>query len=188
MAKQRKQGPPLRVSGPCLPRRWVDEAVFDGGSFTPDPGLSAILEDAVRQITTVPGEEDGGVLVRDPAGLVSFIYLANSLAGTPEAAGLYVPSPEEYGRRVVSGFGRGLLTFASIHVHPGWIPALPSTTDLTYLFRGFPENYIWAERGRDLRRYTYEPVDRWRMQRVLAGWIPAVPAKVDEPGLELFID
>lgn len=164
-----------QAAGPeaCVPGRPSfsvpeDPEVSDAGPADLSPELVRVLQDAIRQCSGIRYEEDGGVLVESPDGKVSFVHLANSLSGQARAGVLYMPSPEEYGRRVVSRFGEGLLTVASFHTHPNGMPALPSGIDLRYLFRGFPQNYIWSPEKRDLRRYAFVPdarsSGRWRME------------------------
>jgi proteasome lid subunit RPN8/RPN11 len=101
-------------------------------------------------------EEAGGIIITKD-GNFRFIKLSNRDTGTPKAGALYTVNRNEYAMIVLPWFKLGWKSYASFHTHPRW-PAYPSITDYTYLFTGFPVNYIWSGVNKHVKRFAIDQV------------------------------
>lgn len=117
--------------------------------------LHDAIAEAISQCTHSMEEEGGIILTKD--GNFQFIKLTNRDTGKPGAGSLYTVNRKEYGEIIIPLFADGWMNYASFHTHPRW-PAYPSMTDYTYLFTGFPVNYIWSGPNQHVKRFAIDQV------------------------------
>lgn len=117
------------------------------------PSLLTALRAAVTECENEDKEERGGVIIQKD-GNYEFIALRNMKAGTPEARGLWMVHPDDFGKYVVKKLCAGWKAYGSFHTHPSFT-ASPSTTDLNILFKGYSTNYIYSNRDKTLNKFTY---------------------------------
>jgi hypothetical protein len=117
-----------------------------------------------------PFEEQGGFIV-NKQGVYEFIKIPNQNAGTRIAASLYTANRDEFSRLISQPFADGKhIPYASFHTHPPGYGAGASTTDLTYLFTGFPINFVYAPDFRHLHCYTFsKDKNLWQLKRMLVS-------------------
>jgi len=99
-------------------------------------------------------EEEGGIILRN-GEVFRFIKLTNRHTGTPTAVGFFEVDPQEYAEKILPLFNEGWKNYASFHTHPTGCRARPSMVDLTRLFNGFPDNYIWSPSFKELNQFSY---------------------------------
>ena len=116
---------------------------------------------------THPLEEEGGLLL-EKDGEYLFVAIKNIHAGSQTAISLYETDKLELRDKVFSKLGEGWLMSASFHTHPCF-SATPSTTDMTYLFQGFKDNYVYAPKPKvfsvtswegDITKTTFVPLEK----------------------------
>jgi len=123
--------------------------------------LDGSLREAIQQaIAQCPGEneEEGGFIVQN-GEKYEFHHLVNQHTGTPVGVALYEPDQQQYGDRVIGSYSRGFINFGSFHTHPTGCRALPSGTDLTRLFNGQPNNFIWSPSLKELNWFAFDGND-----------------------------
>lgn len=135
-----------------------------------DDVLYAVIQQAMSECPGVNEEEGGVILTRN--GEYEFIKLRNKHTGTPTAVGLFEVDPKEYGEKVITKFDLGFRNYASFHTHPTGCRALPSTIDLSRLFRGFPDNFIWSPSMEELNLFSFDSLmsnqrETWCMKSIL---------------------
>lgn len=114
-------------------------------------------------------EEEGGFIPRKKDEF-KYFRVNNCHSGTKVAAGLYEPDRKQYGETVIASYGDGFCNWGSFHTHPFGCRALPSLTDLTRLFNGQPNNFIWSPSLHELNWFEIVSQDTtetiWRMKIV----------------------
>lgn len=127
--------------------------VIDKGTIELGRSLKEAIQCAKNECSSL-SEEEGGVIVSKDLDY-EFIKLRNQHTGNAIASGFYEADREEYGQKVIAKFEAGFKNFASFHTHPTGFRAYPSTIDLTRLFNGFPDNFIWSPSFDEIRWYSY---------------------------------
>jgi proteasome lid subunit RPN8/RPN11 len=114
-----------------------------------------------------PLEEQGGLILKKNEDYL-FVQIKNIHAGSHTAVGLYETDKTELKTKIFSRMGEGWLMYASFHTHPCF-SATPSVTDMTYLFQGFENNYVYAPKPKvfsatswegDTSKTTFMPIDK----------------------------
>lgn len=102
----------------------------------------------------VDHEEHGGIILfKNPE--YEFVKLTNLNTGTEVATALWTADRDEYCKLIIPKITKeGWKQYASFHIHPAF-SANPSIIDLTQLFLGFPINYIYSKRDKQLMEYRY---------------------------------
>ena len=148
----------------------------------PKQSLNQCLLRAILHYDDSLVEEQGGFILKEK-GLANykFIPVKNANTGAAEALCLYIADRQQFNNEVL------LLTidgeweiYASYHTHPEGCRAMPSNTDLTKLFEGFPTNYIYSP-NKELNRFDYQAVtDGWVATSVITfyGFTPINRPKV----------
>ena len=117
-------------------------------------------------------EEEGGIIL-SKGFRYEFIKLRNVHTGTPTAVCLFEVDPQEYGDKILPKILEdGFKSFGSFHTHPTGCRALPSTTDLNKLFKGFANNFIWSPSTGEFNWFVFSHVDpdgryHWKMWNLL---------------------
>lgn len=119
-----------------------------------DSTLSHALLEAVKECNHTL-EEEGGIILNKENDYL-FVKIKSIFSGTPTAIGLYETDKSELGKKVLMRMSsEGWQMYASFHTHPSF-SAEPSNTDMTYLFRGFKHNYIYAPRSKYFSLTSWE--------------------------------
>ena len=112
------------------------------------------LKRAINQCQNIDLEEEGGVILHHPDKAYMFVKIRNANTGKPLARGLWTADRAEFGKKVIPTFKDGWTVHASFHTHPQF-SVNPSMIDMTELFMGFPINYIYGNKTKQLARYTW---------------------------------
>lgn len=113
-------------------------------------------------------EEEGGFIVRKDDEY-RFHKIRNANTGTPVAEALFTADKTEFGDKIIKGemIKNKAIIDSSFHTHPTNYPPIPSHTDLTRLFKGFPINYIYSPSLSTLVQYTIQKDTKsWRAQKI----------------------
>lgn len=117
------------------------------------PQLDQQLQLAMQSVQYDGAEEEGGfILKREDEYL--FVKVKNANTGTEVALVLFTADRAEFGTKVIPHQKDGWIIWASFHSHPG-NSVMPSSTDLTKLFKGFPNNFIYSPKSKKLNWYQY---------------------------------
>lgn len=106
-------------------------------------------------------EEEGGVIVSEKSTVLevnTFIKLKNANTGTDIAPVLWTADPHEFAKKVIPKISRGGRLAASFHTHPRFA-AQPSQVDLSQLFLGFKDNYIYSPTQNELTHWQADKND-----------------------------
>ena len=117
--------------------------------------LKEVIKRAIKLCADdVDHEEKGGIILQDGDSF-KFVYLKNTLAGTPQAMGLWVADMNEFGEKVIPLLTNTCKAYGSFHTHPLFLP-VPSSIDRMRLFQGYKYNYIWSVKYKSLCKYAIE--------------------------------
>lgn len=120
------------------------------------------------QASTEPFEEQGGFILQHKNGVDwKFVPVRSLVAGTRQAAGLYLADPEAYAELICGkdGLAGGWRPFASFHTHPPGYGPIPSQLDINKLFRSFPTNIIFSPDMLLAVRYDFDKeTNTWQPQ------------------------
>lgn len=101
-----------------------------------------------------PLEEQGG-LILNKDDEYTFVLIRNVHEGSQTAIGLYETDKQELKEKVFSRIPEGWKMYGSFHTHPCF-SATPSVTDMTYLFQGFENNYVYSPKQKTFSATTWE--------------------------------
>jgi proteasome lid subunit RPN8/RPN11 len=142
----------------------MEEYFIDGSrsAFTDrtynDKSIEQALDDAIVLCGgRTDKEEDGGIILHKDGEFV-FFPIRNSNTGTDVAPYLYSADRDEYAKKILPMLKKGWGQY-SFHTHPQFMP-YPSNVDMTQLFPGFPDNYIYSDLTKQVYKYTWiDPLD-----------------------------
>lgn len=117
--------------------------------------LKQVLKRAVKECA-IDLEEHGGIILVDKTGHnFEFVYINNVNTGQSLAQHLWTGNGVEFAELIIPQVRKGWKIYASFHTHPQF-RAFPSNIDITQLFRGFPLNYIYSNRDRELNAFKLD--------------------------------